>query len=372
MKITLFADRLGRRKPTGIGLYIARLLQYLPIVAPDIHFTAAACHENPLPAIELRPNLSYFCVPGARCLNYLLWSFSLPSLDWIIRTGDLVHALVPIPIGTRKPLVVTVHDLSPILCPTHYTLVSRLVFRIGMHQAITKARHLIADSHHTANDLRTLFNVPPERISVIYLGIDTGEVTVTYERYTELQQKYHLPGRFVFFIGTITYRKNLIVLVKAFARIAGEFPDVHLVLAGNNGLGADIIKATVRDAGLESRIHFPGYIPREDALALMAMAEAFVFPSVYEGFGMPPLEAMAQGTPVVACRGGAIPEIVGDAALLSDPNDIEGLATNLRAVLTDKELASYLRQVGKERVRLFSWEKMARETVEVYRRVLSQ
>lgn len=370
MNVTLFADRLGRSSPTGIGLYIARMIEYLPKIAPRMQFVATTWQEKSDFAGVRRANIRFRQVPGPRPLNVLLGMIGLSGEQGIDSDSDVFHALVPVPFVRKRASLVTVHDLTPISHKKYYKPAERLVFKAAMHQAITRATHFIANSHQTANDLRHMFDIPAQRISVVYLGLDKDVPEIDMTRLAALRCRYDLHAPYILFVGTINARKNLCVLVKAFATLANEFPDLVLALVGGEGLGADAVKATVRTYGLERRVRLTGYLPREDMLGLLKMANVFAFPSVYEGFGWPPLEAMTQGVPVVAARGGSIPEIVGDAALLSAPDNIEDLAIHLRAALTNEDLIGALRERGQKRIAQFSWEKMALDTINVYRQVL--
>ncbi|NJK81053.1 MAG: glycosyltransferase family 4 protein [Chloroflexaceae bacterium] len=208
MHISLFADRLDRRKPTGIGIYINRVLEHVPIVAPDIDFAALAT-RTATPDVAPASNLHYQHVGGPRRLNELLWLANLPSPFWIGQQTDLVHALVPMPLHTHRPLVVTIHDLSPIHFPDHYKPTARLVFRAALRHALQRASRLISISQHTADDLVRLFGIERERIAVVHHGIDRNDHDSPPDtaQQTALRHTYQTGERFVLFVGTITHRK---------------------------------------------------------------------------------------------------------------------------------------------------------------------
>lgn len=372
MKALLLADRLGRAEPTGIGMYVAAMLDELPRADLTARFVATAYHLPATTLCSTRPNLRYARVAGGARLNYLLGGLTrLPLLDWTLPACNLIHALLPLVTATCRPLVVTVHDLTPLTHPSYYPVQDRLAFRLDLRSSLRRAQRLIAVSQRTADDLQLCYGVARERISVIYHGVEQQAVQLDAIARAELRSRYGLAGRFVLFSGTITLRKNLPLLVQAFAAVAREVPDVRLVLAGKDGYGAAQVREAIRAQGLERRVSLPGYVPRADLLGLLALADLFVFPSTYEGFGWPPLEAMVQGTPVVATRGGSIPEIVGDAALLSEPRDSAGLAGAILALLRDNELAARLRCLGYARAQQFTFARMARETLAVYHQVLA-
>lgn len=371
MEVCLFADRFGRTKPSGVGIYIERVLQHITRVAPEARFTGLAFRESGAPRVQPCANLTYEQLPGQRGLTQLMWALRSGSgVERRLGRVSITHALLPVPVATRGPWVVTVHDLTPVMFPAHYSRRARVQFELSMRAILRRHAHVVAISHKTASDIRQVYGIPDSRMTVIHCGIDAEKVVLDERARASLRERYGLPERFISFLGTITHRKNLVNLVHAFAKVARALPDVHLVLIGSDGFGADEVRAAIASEGFGSRVHLPGYVGRADAMGLIAMSELFAFPSVYEGFGMPPLEAMVQGTPVVAARGGSIPEIVGDAALLSDPDDVDGLADNMIAVVSDRELQNELRSKGFARSSEFSWTKMAQETFQTYTKLV--
>ena len=371
-RVALYADRLGRTAPTGVGVYTARLLAHLPDAAPDLAVSAVTLPEAEPPAV-VRDGLDVHHLAASRRATALRWTLlRSPRLETLGVEADLVHVLTTVSVPTRRPLVYTIHDLTPLLFPDQYSRRHRFLSKRALDLAVETSSHLISVSERTARDLVEHYGVARDRITVVHLGFDGAGEVPGPEAVRAVRAAFGLDGPYVAYIGSLTRRKNLAVLVRAFDEVRRAVPGAKLVLAGRPGLGADEIHRAVDACGLGDAVVFTGYVSDASARALLRGADVFAFPSIYEGFGIPPLEAMAQGTPVVTCPAGAVEEVVGDAAVLSDPDDPSRLAHDLVRVLTDPDLARELRARGARRVEAFSWERMAAETAAVYRGVLGR
>jgi glycosyltransferase involved in cell wall biosynthesis len=227
-----------------------------------------------------------------------------------------------------------------------------------------------------------LLDIPSERVRVIYLAADDiYQPILDDHRLTAIRQKYGLPESYLLYLGGFDQRKNVPTLLKAFAQlakdsraflvVAGRLPEYGLDLA-IQAKRSDFFpdpRPIVQELGIGERVVFTGWVPEEDKPALYSGARALVFPSLYEGFGLPPLEALACGTPVIASNRGSLPEIVGEGGLLVEPDDVEGLAGAMERLLNDDTLWADLREKGLAHAARFSWEKTARETLAVYREI---
>jgi glycosyltransferase involved in cell wall biosynthesis len=205
---------------------------------------------------------------------------------------------------------------------------------------------------------------------VVYEGVNVGYRPLNAGEAADTAAGHGLPAGYILFLGSVEKRKNVHGLLQAYARLRQMGEQRPLVIVGLRRSSA-AIEQPLRELDLHPHVIFTGYLPDQDLPAIYSAADLFVFPSLYEGFGLPPLEAMACGTPVVCSHAGSLPEVVGDAAITVDPHDIEGLAEAMRRVLDDQVLRQELREKGLARARLFSWEKAARQTIEVYQQVLN-
>ncbi len=307
---------------------------------------------------------------------YRLWHRARLPLPVELFAGqsDLYHAtdfvLPPVMPGRRT--VLTVHDLTferaPDAAPPQLL---RFLKRV-VPQSVRRAHHLIADSQATARDLITLYAVPPERITVIYSGVEA--------RFHPLDRS--APGvapdkrvwgdaPFVLTVGTLQPRKNHLTLVRAFAQVARQLPDLQLVIAGGKGWMYEAVTAEVARLNLAQRVRFIGFVDDAGLPDLYRAARVFAFPSLYEGFGLPPLEAMACGVPVVASNASSLPEVVGDAGLLVDPLDVDGLAQALTRAVADETWRAQAIARGLARARQFTWTRAAEQLLAVYNATLT-
>jgi glycosyltransferase involved in cell wall biosynthesis len=242
-------------------------------------------------------------------------------------------------------------------------------FGWAMRRAVAAARRVLCVSATTARDLRELLGVPPERIDVTPLGTDLRPAPPA--AVDVVRRRLGLDGPYLLGLGTVEPRKDLPTLVRAFAGVAAELPH-RLVLAGLGGWGAGALAAEVAAGGVADRILLPGYVPEADKAALLTGADVFAYPSRYEGFGLPVLEAMACGTPVVTTTGGSLPEVAGDAALLVEPGDPDALAAALAKLAGDPSARQAAAARGLARAAAFTWARCAAETVAAYRLALDR
>ncbi len=283
----------------------------------------------------------------------------LSKIDLFFATNSEMPAL-----SKNQKKVMVLHDLSSIRLDGAYSGVFRSRRMDAVRQGLERADRLVVYSQSTRVDLCELFSFPEEKCQTIPLGVDA-------EFFGRRAPEKPCPRPYFFSNGMIQPRKNFMALAQAFLAAAREadLPH-HLLIAGGDGWKADEIKAKIKSLDKENRIQFMGYVSRQKLATLYQNAEAFLFPSLYEGFGLPVLEAMAAGTPVLTSNVSALPEVAGDAAILVDPNKVEAIAEGILRLATDRELSARLRQSGKKRATEFSFARTARKTAELIAEVL--
>jgi glycosyltransferase involved in cell wall biosynthesis len=368
----LLSRQAGYRS-AGIHSYIYQLIRHLPKVDEHLWttvFTGQSWREEwgLGGALDWRTSRWPTHRPGVR----IAWEQLVQP--WALRRAGvhLLHAMAFVsPMVALVPAVITVHDLGFLRFPERFRPANRLYLSTMTRLSCRRARRVIAVSQATADEVIQLLGVPAGRIDVVPHGVQhTRFRPLPPAQVAAFCQDKGMPERFVFFLGTLEPRKNLTLLIEAFARTKAVRQGIKLVIAGGKGWYYQEIFARVERLGLEEAIFFPGFVP-DDALCLWYnAATVFVYPSLYEGFGMPLLQAMACGTPVIGSQASCMPEVVGDAGLLVSPHDVAGLAASLDRLLADAELRDDLGQRGQRRAAAYTWEATARATVASYRQAL--
>ena len=286
---------------------------------------------------------------------------------------DLLHvpssfAPTPCPV----PLVSTIHDIAPFLYPNVLPFRLRLRYKRQFRRTVEEASRIVTVSQITYSALGVYAGVDQTKVRVIHNGVSQRFVPQTdLKILAAVRSRHSLPQRFGFWVGDFRPEKNLSFLIQAWARLKGRVPDLPaLVLAGEKKGEFRKLKKQVSEHGLDGEVLFSGFIPDDDLPAVYSAATVFVFPSLYEGFGLPPLEAMACGTPCVVSNSSSLPEVTGSAALLFNPTSLEGFEECMVRVLSQPELSKSLREAGLKQAALFPWKKAADETLQVYREVL--
>ncbi len=352
----------------GIGEYIVQLVEALATVHhPQDEFVLLQSRKDKTSIISsngfIRKSL------WTPCHN----RFEQPALSFEI-SGlglDLLHSPDFIPPFRRNcKSVITIHDLAFLLYP-HFLTKESARYYGQIDQAWRKTDHIIAVSEATKQDSIRMLGVPEKKITVIHEAANPIYRQLPQdEAMQNVQKRYKFGKDFILFVSTIEPRKNLPGLLQAYRRLRDEYKrDELLVLAGANGWLWEEVYETVKQLDLEDHVAFLGRVPNDDLVYLYNAARLLVHPSFYEGFGLTPLEAMTCGTPVIVSNTAAIPEVVGDAAVLINPHDIDGLTVAMWRTLTENELRQSLIGKGLKRARQFSWQKAAQKTLEIYHKV---
>ena len=359
----------------GLGRYAAALAEAMLAQGAPLAAFVNDPHESSLlpPLSDLRTFTAR--LPRKRWrLRAAVSYFGGPGLDRTFPGVSLFHATEHLlPKLTQARSVFTLHDVAYLLFPEYHLPRNRIYLRTMMPRFLRRADRIIAVSENTRRDALRFYPLDPAKVEVIPEGVEVRfRPDVDGGVVSHVRHRYRLPERFILTVGTIEPRKNLRTLVEAYAGLRAMHPEVGLVIAGGRGWLFEPLFEQVRALGLEDQVIFTGHVPDDDIPALLNAAEVFAFPSEFEGFGLPPLEAMACGVPVVSSNAASLPEVVGDAGLLLPPRDVRGWVTTLDRVLDDGQLRSDLSARGVSRARLFSWDTAARRTLEVYRSVMSE
>ncbi|NJN66030.1 MAG: glycosyltransferase family 4 protein [Chloroflexaceae bacterium] len=361
----------------GIGRYVANLVRSLsrldhPHTLVLLTHPALPNTRHSLDALRSAPNIEWSPLPMAARPFSLAEHLLIPRRCRVLRL-DLLHSpyyLKPYA-GLPCPSVVTIYDLIGRRFPSTLPARTRSLFNLATWLALRTSAHVLTISSSARDDIITSYRVPETRLTVTHLAADQRFCPQPPEAIAAVRAAYHLPPRYVLYLGANKPHKNLERLVLAWAQLHEQpgQPEACLVMAGHEDPRYSQARRIVAERGLSGTTRFLPNVNEADLPGLYGGADFFAFPSFYEGFGLPPLEAMACGTPVLCANASSLPEVVGDAALLVNPSSVSDLASGLQTLLTNPLLRADLRQRGLQQAQTFSWERTARKTLAVYEAV---
>ena len=371
MRVAIHVDQLFFQTPGGIGSYVRGIVPAMAARDPSLRITLfhARFRSPEAPEPWMLDHRVEELPKEVRSL-YPRWSLlGRPALPPSLRDADVLHATnhvaIP-PAGPGQRLVVTVHDLAFLSFPGLFPRTWRVLYRLGLRAAVRRADAIVTPSRNTAEDVLSRTDVDPRKLHV---GPEASSLPMGALDSEEVLARLRIPTPYVLFVGTLEPRKNLVRLVRAYRRVAANgFPHA-LVLVGPLGWHHEPLMRELAVAG-PGEILMTGSIPDDELDAVYRAADVFAYPSLYEGFGLPILEAMARGVPTVASTTSSLPEVAGDAALGVDPRSVREIARAIEALLSDVDLAERYASRGRARAERFSWDETARLTLEVYDRVL--
>jgi len=364
-------DQLFANVPGGMGTYVRELVPALSRAEPSLEVTLFHSRFAKGAPEEWMSQYTVQELPWPIRRLYPSWSVTRrPSLPPPLDSIDIIHSPVPAavpPKARSQRLVVTVHDIAFVVYPRLYPVQWRMAYRAGLFRAVREADAIITPSRHTAEDIMRRTRTPAGRIHAVPLAASLPLRTTDVE---ETLARLKVRSPYVLFVGTLEPRKNIVRLVRAYRRLASRGAPHTLVLAGPMGWHH---QALMRELAMEApgEVVLTGTTSMEDLDALYRGATLMVYPSLYEGFGLPVLEAMARGIPCVASIASSLPEVAGEAALPVDPRSVGALADAMERIINDRDLADRLSKAGRARASRFSWEETARRTLEVYKRAMA-
>ena len=364
--------RLTYYRQGGIANYISHLLRILPTLDPGTRYTFlySRKHRDALSKPPPAPNASRAALWTPSHHRYEAYTLGAELLP---RRIDLLHSpdFIPPRWGARR-CVITVHDLNFLYYPQFLTAEARRYYNGQIRRAVRQAHHIMTISYATQADVIDLLGVPKEKTTVQLLAAEAIFAPQPPEQIIRLLQRYGLSAGYILFVGTFEPRKNIPGLLRAYRLLLDALPDLPpLVLAGRRGWLYEDAFALVGKLGLSERVRWLEDTPYASMPALYSAASVLATPSYYEGFGLPALEAMACGTPVVVANRSAMPEVVGEAGVLVDPDDDASIAAGLRRALTDSALRARLIHDGLVRAKMFTWQRTAEVARDVYYKALS-
>ena len=375
MRLLIDASGVTREK-AGVGVYAKNLINTL-VDYPDLHLFLVAQSDDPDFDYSLRQNVTMLWVPSRflrkRPLRLIFEQTVLPLLlrKHRIEVAHSLHYSFPL-VSFGAKTVITIHDMTFFSMPEVHLQSKKRYYRFYIRAAAKRADALIFVSHSAERDFVKRFGTPRSVSRVVHHGRDSRFFPNRDEaQLTDVRARYLLPTRFILYIGMIEPRKNLVRLVQAFAEIAGTYPEVALVIAGMKGWMYEDLFAEVKRLNLETRVAFPGFVPEADKALLLCAAEVFAYVSLYEGFGLPVLEALSCAVPTVTSNTSSLPEVAGDAALLVDPLNVAQIARALERLLSEPVLREQLKEASLAQAARFTWQRTADSTLQTYRDVLA-
>ncbi|MEP7198769.1 MAG: glycosyltransferase family 1 protein [Chloroflexota bacterium] len=357
---------------TGIHGNIHHTLLDLPVVAPQ-HRYVAFLNDHRMSAPHSAMQMRYTRWPTQHPLARIVWEQSALPLATFTERLDLLHALAfARPVVSRCPVVLTIYDMSFIRMPERFPSFQRRYLQWMTRYSARRAARVIVISQSTRNDVVAFCGVPAERVTTIYCGIDEQFTPYSRAAVEQFRAAKGLPAHFILYLGTLEPRKNVAQLVRAYAalhRNGSEQP--KLIIAGAKGWGYDDVFAAVEQCGAQNDVQFAGFVAQDELPLWYNAADLFVYPSLFEGFGLPVGEAMACGTPAITSNVSSLPEVAGDAALTVAPDDTRALSDAIEHTLHDAPLRAQMRERGLQQAARFSWREAARQTAQVYEDVLN-
>lgn len=375
IEVGYFSNQFADLEGHGIARYSRELfVQLSHLDALRVHPVASWSSVEGRALEDLQAATGLQILPWGRRLTPLSWAMlDYPPMErWLPVEPDLVHAVsLGYPVATMKPYVVTVHDLGPLTHPHFFRGTNPRIMRASLRQALKRASRIICVSRSTADELLAVAGPQVSaRVEVIYEGVSAPFIEREGVEASLTIDGLDLQGApYVLSTGKLSPRKNIAAVINAMSSLAAELPH-HLVLVGGDGWSTEEIYSTLERTSMRDRVHVLGYVADHELRNLYSHASAYVHPSLYEGFGLTVLEAMACGCPVVTSNTTSLPEVAGDAALLIDPASTPQLAGAIRRVCSDSALAAELRCRGLERVRAFKWTDCATRVAEIYAEVV--